>query len=137
MIPSGPSVRLRSDIARQPERYARIDAYLRERGERRHRDYLAEMEANEREAARFVPCALCGGPTDPWDRNDPWDHTELHRSIVICGIHKRRMAGNFPFGHRAGRADLPAVVRQPFFAARVALYSLEQTMKERAHGQGH
>lgn len=132
MIPSGPAVRLRSDVARQPERYARIDAYLKRRDDRHHRDYLAAREAERREAERFVPCALCGGATEPWDR------LGLHPSIVICGAHTRRMAGNFPFARAGGvHGAIPREVNEPFFAARVALHSFEQTMKERAHGQAY
>lgn len=129
MLPRQPWVRLRADVARQAERYARIDAYLAVRDERRRCDYERDLEENRREAERFVPCALCGRQTDPWYR------TGIDLSIVICGDHGRRMAGNFPFGRNAWLVHEPEDVRWPLLAARKALYSFEQAVKERSHGQ--
>ncbi len=60
--------------------------------------------------------------------------TLANSSIVICGAHKRRMAGNFPFGRSSkGHGSIPREVNDPFTAARAALHSFEQMMKESAH----
>jgi hypothetical protein len=127
MIPDRPIVRLRAAAAQQQARYDRIDAYLELRWQRRRRDHDRERTVNQREAERFVPCALCGGQTDPWDRID------RHPSIVICSGHHRRMSGRFPFGRQVGEADVPREIREPLFVARTVLHNVEQAMKEMAH----
>ncbi|WP_428673661.1 hypothetical protein [Reyranella sp.] len=127
LIPRGPAIRWRADVARQPARYARIDAYLEARGERRRVAYEREQAENLREAERFVPCALCGGQTEVWNR------LGLDPSIAICSKHMRRMPGNYPFGRASYNTALPESIERPMFVARVALYAVESMTSGRHH----
>lgn len=130
MIPRGPRVRLKADVAAQPERYARIDAYLQLRAARRVRRFLKEERARQRAQDRPVPCAICGGPTSPWDR------FRLPDRLAICIGHHRRMCGYFPLARGFVHVDLPEEMRRLFMAARIALYVLHtEILREERHGK--
>lgn len=114
-----PLVFLREDRGGPPKaRVDRVLSYLQCRAERRAREWRRQEKAINAERRRHVPCAICGAPTQFWERHS------LPDDLVICSLHSRR--------HYSALVpdSMPAELDALFIAARLALLSFEGLIKE-------
>jgi hypothetical protein len=131
LLPKPPLIVLRPERGGpSKDRMDRIDAYMRVRDARAFLAYEREQKRQKREQERFVPCAICGSRTEPWERIGIPDR------LAICTPHHKSMPGPYPLGRVRFPAELPPGIDDLYHAARRALYVFtKEIAREEAHAK--